>query len=404
MPTSSTLAEGPADPVVELDFEGRRLTLLGTAHVSRLSAEAVTRRLESGDYDAVAIELCPSRHQTLLDANRLAGMDLLQVVRQGKAAMVAASLALAAYQQRLAEQFGIEPGAEMRAAIEGARRARLPVWLIDREVGITLRRVYRSVPWWRRGGLFAGLAASLLSREQVSEAEIERLKSGDMLESTFAQFAESAPELYSSLIDERDRYMAARLGVELRAGNAERVLVVVGAGHLQGLARYLAEPPADPAASLAALEHIPPRGRGPRRLAWAMVVAVLGGFAYGFSRSPELGWQLVADWALINGGLAALGTLAAAGHPLSIVTAFVAAPFTSLNPFVGAGMVTAAVELLLRRPRVGDFEQLRQDTQRLSGWWRNRVSRVLLVFVLSTLGSAIGTYVAGFRIAGRLLG
>ena len=131
---------------------------------------------------------------------------------------------------------------------------------------------------------------------------------------------------------------------------------------------------------------------------------MLLGFGIGFARSPELGWQLVWDWVLINGALSALGALIAAAHPLTIVTAFVAAPITSLNPTIGAGMVTAGVEVWLRRPRVGDFSRLRHDTTELRGWWRNRVSRTLLVFLFSTLGSAAGTYLAGFRIFGRLTG
>ena len=135
---------------------------------------------------------------------------------------------------------------------------------------------------------------------------------------------------------------------------------------------------------------------------WYAGDASTRGFGIGFSRSSELGWQLVLDWVLINGGLSALGAMIAMAHPLTTLTAFLAAPLTSLNPTVGAGMVTAAVEIYLRRPEVGDFSRLRKDTSSLKGWWRNRVSRTLLVFLFSTLGSAAGTYVAGFRIFERL--
>ena len=133
-------------------------------------------------------------------------------------------------------------------------------------------------------------------------------------------------------------------------------------------------------------------------------VAILGVFVYGFTRSPELGWNLVWDWVLINGGLSALGSAIAAAHPLTVLVSFCAAPLTSLNPTIGAGMVAAAAELILRRPSVGDFASLRDDVTTLRGWWRNRVSHILTVFILASLGSAIGTYVAGFRIVGRLVG
>lgn len=394
----------PQEPLATLTVEGSEITLLGTAHVSRASADQVRMLLSGDDFDAVAVELCPSRHHALVNPDALSRMDLLRVVREGKAAMVTASLALGAYQQRLAEQFGIEPGAEMRAAVDCAREAHLPVLLIDREVGTTLRRVYRNVPWWRRLSLLSGLLASVLSKEEVSEAEVERLKEGDVLETTFSQFADREQELYEPLVDERDRYMAARLRAEVRASAHPRILAVVGAGHLKGIARYLAENRGDPDALIRELDHLPPPSRWPRLLPWIIVALVVVGFAIGFARSPELGWTLVADWVLINGGLSALGALLAAGHPVTVIAAFLAAPLTSLNPTVGAGMVTAAVEGWLRRPRVGDFSRLRHDTTRLSGWWRNRVARTLLVFLFSTLGSAAGTYLAGFRIFGRLAG
>ena len=392
------------EPVEQVLVEQTRVTLLGTAHVSRTSAETVDALLSSGEFDAVAVELCPSRYHALLDPDVLARMDLLRVIREGKASMAAAQLALGAYQQRLADQFGIEPGAEMRAAVECARASKLPILLIDREIGVTLKRVLRNVPWWKRAGLFASLLASVLSRDEVDEEEIELLKEGDMLETTFAEFSTDRRDLYEPLIHERDRYMAASLVRDIRDSGYEQVLAVVGAGHLRGIRSALDDAAvADPAVEIAALDRVPEPSRWPRVIPWLIVAFVVAGFAIGFRRSPELGWQLVSDWVLINGGLSALGAALALAHPLSILTAFLAAPITSLNPAVGAGMVTAAVEILLRRPEVGDFQRLRHDTVHWRGWWRNRVSRTLLVFLLCTLGSAAGTYLAGFRILDRLV-
>ncbi len=395
----------PDQPIRRLQLGGTEVVLLGTAHVSRASAEAVARLLAEEDFDAVAVELCPSRYQALLDPNALERLDLVQVIRQGRASVVLANLALGAYQQRLADELGVEPGAEMKVAAHEARRRGLPVLLIDRDIGTTLRRVYRQAPWWRRMNLIGGLMGSVVSREKVDAEEIERLKEGDILENTFAQFAEEDRDLFRPLIEERDRYMVARLCQELAGAGYRKVLVVIGAGHLKGMSERLEQGcPDDPGTELAELERLPPPSRWPKRLPWLIVALVLAGFAVGFSRSPELGWAMVGDWVFINGGLAALGVLIARGHPLTVIAAFLAAPLTSLNPMVGAGMVTALVEGLIRRPSVGDFQRLRQDTAHLKGWWRNRVARTLLVFLFSTLGSAAGTYLAGFRIAERLLG
>ena len=385
----------------EVQLGNTTVTLLGTAHISRSSAEQVAAELDSKAYQAVAVELCPSRFEALTNPDRLAQLDLMQVLRQGKASMVMANLAMAAYQQRLGEQLGIEPGAEMRMAVTQAEVHDLPVVLIDREIGITLKRTARNLSWWRRAILFTGLIGSLVSREEVSEEDIEHLKEGDVLETTFAEFAHDRDDLFQPLIAERDRYMAAKLRQAAHEHPGRPILAVVGAGHLNGIANHL-EDREDPAATLSQLDAIPEKARWPKFIPWLIVALVMTGFYLGFTRNPDLGWQLVRDWVVINGGLSALGALLAAAHPLTVVTAFVAAPITSLNPTIGAGMVTAAAELWLRKPRVADFANLRHDTTRLRGWWHNRVSRTLLVFLLSTLGSAAGTYIAGFLIYDRL--
>ena len=393
------------EPIQTVRRGNTDITLLGTAHISRASADMVETMLNSGDYDAVAIELCPSRHNAIVNPDALAKMDLFEIIREGKAAMVAANLALGAYQQRMAEQLDIEPGAEMRAALNLAREHNIPVLLIDREISVTLKRIYRNVNWWKRLNLFSGLLVSLLSRRKVSEEEIERLKEGDLLESAFTQFAEQAQELYEPLIHERDQYMSARLEQEIVKHSPRHILTVIGAGHLRGMVSCLNETDqnTDPAMTIARLDEVPRGSLAPKLIPWFIVTLILTGFAIGFSRNTDLGWQLIIDWVLINGGLAALGAILAAAHPLTIIGAFIAAPLTSLNPTIGAGMVTAAMEIYLRRPKVSDFSQLRADTANIKGWWRNRVSRTLLVFLFCTLGSAIGTYLAGMLIYDRLI-
>jgi len=390
------------EPMRQVQRDGVEYTLLGTAHVSRTSAETVARLLESGQYDAVAIELCQSRFQAMTEQDTWRNLNLFSLLRQGKAGMMMASLALGAYQRRIAEQFGIEPGAEMKAAIAGAERAGVPVQLIDREIGITLRRASRRLGLWKRWVLINGLIFSLFSREQISEEEIEQLKEGDLLTQTFSEFSEASPALYEALIAERDRYMAARLRCENRTGSNRRVLAVLGAGHLAGTASAL-ESKTTPEQEVANLDVMPPPSPVLKALPWLILIAVLSGFAIGFARSPELGLSLVLTWIVINGSLSALGAALARAHPLTVLTALFAAPLTSLNPTIGAGMVTGAVEAWLRKPRVADFESLRDDVVRISGWFRNRVSHVFVVFFLSNLGSAAGTWIAGFRMVQQLL-
>ncbi|MEM1091797.1 MAG: TraB/GumN family protein [Pseudomonadota bacterium] len=396
---SPELADQPLVVVTSGDVE---YTLLGTAHVSKRSVEAVKALAQQQVFDAIAVELCQSRYDALTKPDSWQKTDLFKIIRQGKAGLVAANLALGAYQRRLADQFGIEPGAEMKQALEEATTLELPHLLVDRDIGITLKRVMGAVGFFDKLGIFGGLITSLVTREEISEQDIERLKEGDMLENTFAEFAENSEPLYRALIEERDHYMAAALRQQSAEKGVRKVLVVIGAGHLKGLAGALERADAEPAEVLSRLNELPRRGQWIKALPWLITAVILTGFAIGFSRSPELGWSLVVFWVLINGTLAALGAAAARAHPLTVASGFVAAPLTSLNPTIAAGMVTASVEAYLRRPRVADFSALRDDVTTPSGWWRNRVSRVLLVFVFSNLGSMLGTWIGGFRIFGAL--
>ncbi len=397
--------ETETEPIKTFEVDGHKITILGTAHISQASADKVKELIATGEFDAVAVELCPSRHKAIVDPDLLSKMDLFQVIRKGQASMVAASLALGAFQQRMAERLGVEPGAEMRTAIKDATEAKLPVLLIDREIGITLKRIYHSVPWWRRIELYSGLLASIITRETVSAEEIERLKEGDVLESAFSQFAENEKHLFKPLISERDEYMSARLLKECVENNYQHTLAVVGAGHLKGIEQIMMNGRInDPDVAIQQLDIIPESTNWFKFLPWVIVAMVLTGFTVGFMRSPEVGMAMIIDWILINGGLAALGATIALAHPLTILTAFLAAPITSLDPTTGVGMFTALVEAYLRKPTVGDFSRLRSDTASLKGWWHNQVTRILLIFLLSSLGSAIGTYIAGFKIFELIIG
>lgn len=407
--TAPSATEG-TEPVREVECGGVAFTLLGTAHVSRQSADEVARLLEEGNYDAVAVELDPRRHENMTRPSSWENLDLFRVIRSGQAGMLMASLALGAFQQRLADQVGIDPGEEMRTAMRGAAARGQPLLLIDRDLGTTLKRVYANIPWYRRLMLMSGLMVGTVSNEKIGPEEIERLKQGDILEATFSEFAEGSAEMYGPLISERDEFMALRLVEETAGRGWSRVLVVIGAGHLAGLADHLARLAEDAPARAGAAERVrelaaePPPSIWPKLLPWLIVVLVLAGFVIGFLRGPELGFTVLRDWFLINGVLAGIGAVLALAHPLTVLASIVGAPFTSLNPLIGVGFVAAAVQLWAQRPRVSDFNTLRRDASSLRGWYRNRVSRTLLVFMLTTLGSAAGTWLAGARIIVRLTG
>ena len=387
-------------PTAIVERDGVHYTLLGTAHVSKASVDAVRAAIASGDYDEIAVELDPQRLQGLLDPEALAKLDLIKVLREGKTALFAANLALAGYQRRLAEKLGIEPGAELKVAAVEAQALGLPLHLIDRDVGLTFRRAMRRLGWWGRAKISAGLIAGMVASDEVDEADIEKLKEGDMLESAFSEFAAQTPALYETIIAERDRYMASRLRESATRGR--RVLAVVGAGHLQGLATHLQEDIASPAALREQLEFVPKKSSVP----WfALVVGalLLAGLTWGIAHGGlKVGADVLLQWVLVTAGLTAVGCAAAGGHPLSILASAAVAPFKPFRPTIPSGAVGALVEVRLRQPTYGDFMALRDDVRTVRGWYHNRVARVLLVFMLTCLGTMIGEWIGIVRIVGRL--
>ena len=379
------------------------VTLVGTAHVSKLSVEMVEDKIGTGDYDCIAVELCAPRLENITNQAWWKNLDIYQVFKKKKAGLLLINLALTAYQKRLAERIGVEAGKEMIRAVELAREKGIRLEVIDRNISTTLHRLVTEVSFWQKFKIVGGLIAGVFVGEEISEEQVEDLKRGDMLHAVVSEFGEELPEIKRVLIDERDEYMVGRLSQISEAFHApKKILALVGAGHLIGMMPNLKSPP--DAAHLEELDRKPPPSKLGIYIGWGICVLILSMFVVGFKQSPELGGQLVITWVLLNGGLCALGTLIAFGHPISIIAAFFAAPLTSLNPTIGAGMVVGLVESYMRKPKVSDFETLRDDITHYSMWWKNRVARLLLIFFLSSFGSMIGTYAAGASIVTQLWG
>ena len=381
--------------------DDKKFVILGTAHVSQTSVDKVNQLLDTKAFDTVAIELDEMRFEAMTNPDKYKNMNLINIIKNKQTSMIAVNLALAAYQNRLAKQLGVEPGAEMKAAIKQSESKKLTLWKIDRNIRTTMKRAWRSMKFLDKFGLLFSFGG-FFDKEEISAEEIERLKTGDVLESTFSDFADESQPLFNCLIHERDKYMAARLLQESKDSQAKNILVVIGAGHLKGMSRAIQDK-IETEDTIKKLDTIPPGAKWVKFIPWIITTIIIAGFAIGFSRSPELGIELIKTWVLFNGVLAAVGAAVARAHIVTIITAFLAAPLTSLNPAVAAGMVAALVEIYFRKPKVADFEDLQDDATELKGWFKNPVTRILLVFILTNLGSAIGTWVSGFKIAAALV-
>ena len=382
---------------------GVDITLVGTAHVSKESVALVEEKILTGNFDCVAVELCPPRYENLVNQSWWKNLDIYEIFRKKKAALLLVNLALSAYQRRLGEKIGVEAGREMIRATELAAEQNIRLEVVDRDITTTLHRLVTEVSFWQKIKIFSGLVVGIFVGEEVNQEQIENLKKGDMLHSVIDEFGESLPQIKSVLIDERDEYMTGKLEMLATSENGPKnILALVGAGHLIGMESAFGSPPDQK--RLEELSRKPSPSRTGYYIGWAICVFILGMFYVGYQQSPELGWNLVVTWVAINGGLSALGAALALAHPVSVMAAFLAAPLTSLNPTIGAGMVVGLVESYLRKPKVSDFERLREDIASLPMWWKNGVVRVLLIFFFANVGSVIGTYVAGASIIQQVFG
>ncbi|MFB1005368.1 MAG: TraB/GumN family protein [Candidatus Poseidoniaceae archaeon] len=376
-----------------------RLRVLGTAHVSSSSVAAVKAQIEAFQPDIVAVELCASRHGALTSNRRLDKEGLLKVVKEGKAPLVMLQSLLAAEQRKMGLDEGEQPGAELLAAVQLAEEANLEVALIDRDIQTTLRRAWKRMKFFEKGKIMW----SLLGEEDSEDAPkvSQLLEDQDLLSSLMEELRTFSPGAGSVLIDERDAYLAGKIGA-LESSSDKRILAVVGAGHLRGIEAHLNQSTQPGDEALKELEVLPTRGRLSRSIPWMIPLFMMALVAYFVSQGDTVDLvELFTVWTAANAVFAALGCLLARGHPLAILTAACASPITSLNPTLAAGWFAGYVQLKLREPTAEDLQNfLKMDS--LGMFWSNKAGRVLMVTALSNLGSMAGAWVAAAGLLGGL--
>ena len=374
------------DNIHRLTFEDREITLIGTAHVSRESADLVIRVIEEEKPDTVCVELCESRYNAIKQKNRWQNTDLIKVIREKKSFLLLSNLLLTSFQKKIGQKLGIKPGEEMIRAMEAADSVGAHIHLADRDIRITLSRTWRLMGLWTKMKLLAQLITSMGEVDSVNEEDIEKMKDKDVLETLLSEIGETLPELRRILIDERDRYLTEKI----RSAPGKRIVAVVGAGHVPGIKREWNE-----AVDLNALDELPPKGKLFSYLKWGIPALVVGLIVLGFFYAgSSAGTHMIKWWVLANAVFAGLGAAIALAHPLTVLSAIVASPITSLNPMIAAGWVAGLVEAFIGKPKVKDFENLPADILSLKGFWKNKITRILLIVVFTNLGSSLGAFVA----------
>lgn len=382
-----------------VECNGRKITLIGTAHVSKESVEEVKETIKTINPDCVAVELDEKRADSIQNSEKYKELDIVQVLKRGEGFLLIANLILASFQRKMGQNVGVKPGDEMLAAIEVAKELNIPTTLVDRPIQITLRRAWAKNGFMGRIKLLSTLIASAFSKEEVSAEEIEKLKKQSEMDSMMTELAEYMPVIKEVLIDERDKYLATNIW----NSQGNNVVAVLGAGHLPGVEAHLIKMcKNEEVADNSEISSVPPKKVASKIVGWiipTIVIAVIvAGFVYGGTKA---GSMMLTTWFLWNGIPAAIGTTIALAHPITVIVAFFTAPFTSLCPFIGVGFVTGIVQAIVQKPKVTDIETL-QDNISLKGFYKNRILKVLMVFVLSSLGSSIGTFIGGADIIGQL--
>ena len=372
--------------ITRIDIDGKEVILIGTAHVSKQSAEQVKEVIEFEKPDSVCVELDEQRYQSVINNKKWKDMDIFKVIKEKKATLLLMNLVISSSQKRFAKQFGIKAGQEMIQAIKSANEVGSKLVLADRNIQITFSRIWQRLGLWGKANLIMQIIFSIFNDESISEEELEKMKSQDMINSMLNDFTVSFPKLKIPLIDERDQYLAQKI----KDAPGNKVVAVLGAAHVVGIKEEIKKQH-----DLRVLSQVGAKSKIPVILAWLIPIFIISMIGYTFYVNRSAGVDQTMSWVLWNGLLSAIGAIIAFGHPLAIITAFVVAPLSSLNPLMAAGWFAGIVEAYIRRPNVEDFENLSDDVFTLKGFWRNKVTRILLIVTLTNLGSVLGTMIGG---------
>jgi pheromone shutdown-related protein TraB len=376
-----------------LKYGERTITLIGTAHISNESVQEVTSTIKEDKPDCIGIELDSKRYESMMNPDSWQNLDIVKVLKAKQGFLMLANLVLGSFQRRMGENVGVKPGDEMKASIEVAKEMNIPFEMVDRPIHVTLRRAWAKNSLWGKCKLLATMISSAFDKEEISQEEIEALKNENEMDSMMGELSSYLPKVKEVLIDERDRYLACHIW-ECKGNN---VMAVLGAGHLPGVQRHLEQIAAgNEKTDTSDISTVPEKGVGSKVAGWIipilLILLVVMGFYFG---GKNMGQKMIGSWIIWNSLLAGIGTIIAGGHPLTILVAIVGAPITSLCPVIGVGMCTGLVQAIVCKPKVKDMETVQVDAENLKGFYKNRILRVLLVFILSTIGSAAGTFIAG---------
>lgn len=373
------------DNIQRLHYQDKEIILIPTAHVSKKSAEQVETVINSEQPDSVCVELDQERFDSINDQNKWEEMNIFEVIKKKKSLLLLVNLIISSFQSRMAEKLGINAGQEMRQGIASAREIGAELVLADRNIQITFKRVWRGLGLWEKLKLIFQIISMLFVDEEITEEDMDQLKSGDALNVMLTEMGKSFPGIKKYLLDERDQYLAYKI----KNAPGQKIVAVLGAAHVPGVKKEIFK-----TQNLNEITKLPPKAKWTKLITWGIPIVILFIILYSFFNNLSTGIDVTKTWIIWNGSLAALGVLLGRGHILTILTAFVVAPLSSLNPAIAAGWFAGLAEAYLKKPQVKDFQKLSEGIT-IKDIYTNKVTHVLLIVILANLGSMIGTAVGG---------
>ena len=375
--------------IVKLNYKDKEIYLVKTAHVSKNSINDVKECIGEVKPDTICIELDEDRYKKISDPEKWSDTDIVKVIKEKKVGFLLVNLILASFQRRMAINMDSNSGGEMLEGIKQAKELNVPLVLADRPIKTTFSRIWNSLGLYEKSKLLVSIIGSIFDDEEISEEDLQALKEADALEAALNEVGKEFPNVKKILVDERDAYLSSKI----KNAPGKKIVAIIGAAHAGGIERNL-----DKDIDINELNVVKKKKGISSIIKWLIPIAIISIIIYTLWSNRDAGLSQIKSWILWNGTLSALGTLLALGHPLSILTAFVMAPITSLNPLLAAGWFAGIVEAMIRKPKVKDFENLGEDTNTLKGFWKNRVTRILLIVVFANVFSSIGTFISGLDI------
>ncbi|MDR1571538.1 MAG: TraB/GumN family protein [Clostridiales Family XIII bacterium] len=375
--------------VTRIDCGGKEIILLATAHVSKQSVELVKRAIEEERPDSVCVELDEDRYRNIQDPEAWKRTDITKVIRSKKVGFLLANLILSSYQRKMAEKLQTKVGQEMIQGVESAKEAGAELVLADRKIQITFLRIWRKLGIVEKMKLIYSLVFSFDDGEDITDADLQAMLKDDMLEAAMGDIHRQFPKISGILIGERDQYLANMI----KNAPGRKVVAVLGGAHVPGVKSELFKEQ-----DMAAISEVPPASPIGRVLPWLLPAALVALIAYAFFQSASVGFEQIRTWLVWTSALAAIFTALALGHPLTVLTSLVVAPFTAIHPLLACGWFSGLVEAYIRRPTVDDIETVPEVILSLKGFFRNRFLRIILIVIMANTGTMIGNIVAGLDI------